>query len=243
MADVRYFRVEQDTSLPRAFRAVRDNSGTVYDYETEGVAYDAGSYVSSDNIDPRVLERLDDGDEHLNSLLTEVDKSEVEESDQQARVDNELVRSPEHSSEAYVLASDPEQPYTLLPSSEAVVEVNEEQAEASKKQLEDADAVVDSVDAEETPSAIDFAILKGDADKEAGKAQSVTDLAQEGVFAEEVSTPDEPSEPSEPTPEPEPAPEPTPEPEPAPEEPAPAQKSRKKSTANATEVKKSDKDS
>jgi len=82
MADVRYFEVQSDTSIPRAFRAVRDNSGTVYDYETEGVAYNAGQVVSSDNIDPRVLERLDDGDEHLNSLLKEVDASAADDYDE-----------------------------------------------------------------------------------------------------------------------------------------------------------------
>lgn len=241
MADVRYFRVEKDTALPRAFRAVRDNSGTTYDFETEGVAYSAGDYVSSDNIDPRVIERLDNGDEHLNSLLTEVDASEVEESAKQARVDNELLRSPEHTVEAYVLASDPEEPYTVLPSSEAVTEVDEEVAEKSRQQLEEADAVSDGFAEGEAPSAIDFATLKGEADKEAGKGQSVTDLAQDGVFTEDVAVPEEPSDPApapEPTPEPtpEPAPEPTPEPEPAPEEPA-AKKSRAKSTANASEVK------
>ena len=236
MADVRYFRVEKDTALPRAFRAVRDNSGTTFDFETEGVAYSAGEYVSSDDIDPRVIERFDAGDEHLNSLLTEVDASEVDDYVKQVRVDNELVRVPEHTVEAYVLASDPQEPYTLLPSAEAVTEVDEEKAEASRKQLEEAGAVVEPFAEGEGPSAIDFATLKGQADKEAGKGQSVTDLAQDGVFEEEVEAPETPDEPApEPTPEPEPAPEPTPEPEPAPEEP--------KAAAKKSAAKKSSKDS
>lgn len=189
MADVRYFRVEKDTALPRAFRAVRDNSGTTYDYETEGVAYDAGSYVSSNDIDPRVLERFDDGDEHLNSLLTEVGADEVGDYDDQVRVDNELVRTPEHSVEAYVLASDVEEPYLLLSDDDAVELKNagvEETGEASRKQLEEAEAEVDSVEEEDAPSAIDFAAAKGEADKAAGKGQSVTKLAQDGVFTDKV---------------------------------------------------------
>jgi hypothetical protein len=205
MADVRYFQVQSDTSIPRAFRAVRDNSGTVYDYETEGVAYHAGQVVSSDNIDPRVLERYDDGDEHLNSLLKEVDSSAADEYTAQVRADNELLRAPEHTVEAYVLASDPDEPYTLLSTKqagEAAAEGLDEVAERSKQQLEEAGGVVEPVAPEDELSAIDFAAVKGDADKEAGKGQNVTDLAQDGVFTDaEVDAPVEP----EPAPEPEPA--------------------------------------
>src|SRR6185436_6801696 len=124
----RYFQVQKDTSLPRAFRAVRDNSGTVYDYETEGVAYDAGSYVSEDNIDPRVVERLDNGDEHLNSLLKEVDESEAVEAARTSAPD----RVPEHTVEAYVLASDPEEPYDV----KGVGSVEEALQEADKAAAE-----------------------------------------------------------------------------------------------------------
>jgi len=212
MADVRYFRVEKDTSLPRAYRAVRDNSGTVYDYETEGIAYDAGSYVASTDIDPRVLERFDDGDEHLNSLLSEVDEAEVNENAAAVKEAAQLVRVPEHSVEAYVLASDVDEAYALLPEDEAVVEVDEEVAEKSREQLEEADAVSDGVD--EALSAIDFAAAKGEADKEAGKAQNVTEQAQDGVFEE--GSDQAPS---------------------APEEPAPKEK---KSTGRASEAKKPD---
>lgn len=212
MADVRYFEVQSDTSIPRAFRAVRDNSGTIYDYETEGVSYDAGQVVSSDNIDPRVLERYDDGDEHLNSLLKEVDASAADDYAAGVRADNELLRVPEHSSEAYVLASDPGEPYTLLPESEGVVEVDEEVAEKSKAQLEAAEAEVDPVEEEDALSAIDVAALKGLADKEAGKGQHPTKLAQEGVFESAPEAPED-SEDEKPT-------------------------RKAKSTANASEVKK-----
>jgi hypothetical protein len=228
MADVRYFKVLKDTSIPRAFRAVRDNSGTTYDYETEGVAYSAGEVVSSNNIDPRVVERFDDGDEHLNSLLEEVDASALDDYQEQVRAENELLRSPEHSVEAYALASDPEEPYTLLPSSEAVIEVDEEEAEQAKKQLEEAEAEVDPVEEEDALSAIDFAAVKGLADKEAGKSQPVTKLAQDGTFESPPEVPEEPGDSQGPSTESKPASE--------------KKSTAKKSTANVSEVKDSDKD-
>lgn len=163
--DVRYFKVESDTSLPRAYRAVRDNSGTIYDYEVEGVAYDAGSYVASNHIDPRVLERLDDGDDHLNSLLTEVDESEVEENAAEVKAAAQLVRFPEHTVEAHKLASDPDEPYTLLSEEEGVeltslrFDEMKEAQEAAKEENDD-----DLPDEEFNP--IDFAVAKGEADKD-----------------------------------------------------------------------------
>lgn len=197
MADVRYFRVTKDTSLPRAFRAVRDNSGTVYDYEVEGIAYNAGEPVSSDNIDPRVLERYDNGDEHLNSLLEEISADEVGDYEDQVRLENELVRTPEHSVEAYVLASDVEEPYLLLTEDDAVEVAGagvEETGEKGREQLEDADAVVEPFGDEDAPSAIDFAAAKGEADKKAGRGQSVTKLAQDGVFKDEPTDSDDDSD-------------------------------------------------
>lgn len=179
MADVRYFRVEKDTSIPRAFRAVRDNSGTVYDYETEGVSYDAGSYVSSDNIDPRVLDRLDNGDEHLNSLLTEVDADEVGDYDEAVRAELALLRVPEHTVEAYALASDPEQPYTVLSTGDVEADLqaaDEEAAEAQKNAKDEAGDEVAAVAEEDFPSAVDFAAAKGESDREAGKAQQPSDV-------------------------------------------------------------------
>lgn len=190
MADVRYFRVEKDTALPRAFRAVRDNSGTTYDYEVEGIAYDAGSYVASTDIDPRVLERLDNGDEHLNSLLTEVDESEVQENAAEVAQAAQLVRLPEHSVEAYVLARDEDSTYALL-SSEEGIEVNnagfDEAAEAQKEAYEVAELEVDPVDEEDAPTAIDFAAAKGEADKKAGKAKNVSRQVQDGELEDAAS--------------------------------------------------------
>lgn len=179
MADVRYFRVEKDTALPRAFRAVRDNSGTTYDFETEGIAYDAGDYVSSDNIDPRVVARLDDGDDHLNSLLTEVDQKEVDE----AVEDGRTLRLPEHSVEAYVLASDEGQSYAVLSTEEGLELSNslfEAKAEEASVAREEAENQVDPVEEEDAPSAVDFAAAKGEADRKAGRAKNVTEQVAEG---------------------------------------------------------------
>ncbi len=189
MAETRYFEVQKDTSLPRAFRAVRDNSGTVYDYETEGVAYSAGQVVSSDNIDPRVLERLDDGDDHLNSLLKEVDESAVDEYDAQVRAENELLRIPEHTVEAYVLASDPEEPFQLVNVDEIEEDLqaaDEEAKEAQANAKEEAGDEVEPVDEEDALDAIDFAVAKGTADKKAGKAKNVTQQVQDGELEEVV---------------------------------------------------------
>lgn len=171
----RWFRTEKDTSLPRAFRAVRDNSGTVYDYETEGVPYDKGDYVNEADVDPRVVKRFDDGDEHLNSLLTEVDEQEVAD----AQVDSRLVRTPEHSVEAYVLSSDVEQPYKLL-SEEEALEKNAEGAEdAAKAQAEAKKEANDKVSAEaDERSAIDAAAAKGEVDREAGRSLSVSETVE-----------------------------------------------------------------
>lgn len=233
----RYFQVQKDTSLPRAFRAVRDNSGTVYDYETEGVAYDAGSYVSEDNIDPRVVERLDNGDEHLNSLLKEVDQSEADEASRSSAPD----RVPEHTVEAYVLASDPEEPYDVKGVGSVEDELQEADKAAAEAQAAAKEAAGDDVKgaSENFPSAIDFAIAQGEAQKETGKGGHVV---EENVTVDEsgevsVETPDEPATP-EPTPEPapeptppEPAPEPTPEPEPEPAPDAPAEDDQQPASA------------
>jgi hypothetical protein len=189
MADVRYFRVEKDTSIPRAYRAVRDNSGTTYDYETEGIAYDAGSYVASTSIDPRVIERYDDGDEHLNSLLTEVDENEVEENAAEVRAAAQLVRSPEHTVEAYVLGRDEDEPYELL-SEEETLELKsagaDEAREIQEATKEAAGDEVQGVDPDEG-SAIDYATAKAEADKEAGKSLPVSESPKVGEASEKKS--------------------------------------------------------
>lgn len=225
----RYFQVQKDTSLPRAFRAVRDNSGTVYDYETEGVAYDAGSYVSEDNIDPRVVERLDNGDEHLNSLLKEVDESEAVEAARTSAPD----RVPEHTVEAYVLASDPEEPYDVKGVGSVEDALQEADKAAADAQAAAKEAAGDEVQgaSENFPSAIDFAIAQGEAQKETGKGGHVTEDNVTVDDSGEVSVDVE-------APAPEPAPEPTP--EPAPEAPAeddqqPASAGRKRKSQAAKE--------
>ncbi len=248
----RYFRVEKDTSIPRAYRAVRDNSGTIYDYETEGIAYDAGTVVSDEYIDPRVVQRLDDGDAHLNSLLTEVDEAALDSFNSAVRAAGQTVRLPEHSVEAYVLASDVEDNYVLL-NTEQGLELN---ASGSQEAQEAQDArkeeIGDTLTEADERSAVDFAAAKGAADNEAGHNLSPSEFVadEQGVDApvvpeeEVVNTPSlppgvnpeqpgnvdlpelNPEEPTpEPTPTPDPTPEPTPEPEPAPEptpEPEPA---------------------
>ena len=194
----RYFKVEKDTSIPRAYRAVRDNSGTVYDYETEGIAYDAGQVVAEADIDPRVVERFDDGDEHLNSLLSEVSAEEASQYDADVKAANQNVRLPEHSVEAYVLASDVEENYALLSSQQGL-----DLASAGAEQAKDAlaarkEEIGDTLTEADDRSAIDFATAKGGADKEAGENLQPAEVVagEQGVDAPSVPEVVEPTGPS-----------------------------------------------
>jgi hypothetical protein len=188
MAD-RYFKVEKDTSLPRAYRAVRDNSGTVYDYEVEGIAYSAGDYVPEENVDPRVVERFDDGDEHLNSLLSVATKEEAEENAAALKAAGQLVRVPEHTVEAHKLASDPDEPYVLLSEAEGIELQNERVEELKEAQEKGKEESGDDLPDQEF-NAIDFSVAKGELDKDAGN-DPVT--PSDVVNSEEVSS--EPAEP------------------------------------------------
>lgn len=174
----RYFQAKKDTSLPRAFRAVRDNSGTVYDYETEGVSYYATQVFSASQVDPRVVQRFDDGDDHLNSLLKEVSKSDFEDFNEEQRLAGQLVRAPEHSVEAYALARDEDQPYKLLSEEEKLELLSAGAEEAKKAQEEAREANEDKVSSEaDTREAIDFAADKGNLDREAEKTLPVSEVA------------------------------------------------------------------
>lgn len=161
----RYFQVQKDTALPRAYRAVRDNSGTIYDYETEGIAYDAGEVVAEADIDPRVVERWADGDAHLNSLLVEVSEADAQKYADDLKVAGQQLRLPEHSVEAYVLSSDVDENYVLLNTEQgeelqsAGAELAKEQLEARKEEINDLPGGADE------RSAIDFATALGSASR------------------------------------------------------------------------------
>ncbi len=96
------YKVEDDTTLPRVLASGQDADGNEY-VETESVVYRRGQVVYEDDLAPSVLDRLEEGDSHLDSLLTHVSESEAEEIRSASAAG---VAVPEHEAEAEVLRQD-----------------------------------------------------------------------------------------------------------------------------------------
>jgi hypothetical protein len=172
----KYFKVEKDTALPRLVREVAVPGGLTRE-ETESVAYSAGDAVSSDSLHPNLLERLEDGDEHLNSLL-----SECSEEDWKKANEGEVVAyAPDHATDAHLLAQDG---FTVL-SQEQVLEMKgltteayAEAMEASLKALEH----TEHREGGEDISPTDRAAAQGEVEWDEGKGVHPYDVADKADF-------------------------------------------------------------
>jgi hypothetical protein len=136
--------VLKDTSVPRVIASGTDAEGREY-VEEESATYGTGTVLGDEDVSPSVRERLDDGDEHLGSLLKHVSDSEAEKL--RAEQAQSQPRIPEHEAEAEVLAQDGQDVLTrdevtelnLNGDPEAAEEVEDDASEG--REAEDPDAV------------------------------------------------------------------------------------------------------
>lgn len=129
MAEVTYYKVKKDISIPKATRALdQDVHGNVR-YQNEGRNYVGGvSVVSSEDISPPVLERVESGE--FDEFLEKVSGDELD-----ALLATDPEKStfiPEHEAENVVLK---EYGHETLGKDEAL-EANAAGAEAAKEALE-----------------------------------------------------------------------------------------------------------
>lgn len=90
---------EADVTLPRTIAVGQAPDGSEYQ-ETESVTYGKGQVIDDDQVTSDVRRRVDDGDDHLSSLVRHVSDSEAKKiRDEQA---GRTARVPEHEAEAEV---------------------------------------------------------------------------------------------------------------------------------------------
>lgn len=75
MAYDKAYKVLQDTTIPRALYLLGETADGTKQYETEGISYDAGSYVLEEDITPFIRDEIPNG--KYDHLLEEVDRDEA----------------------------------------------------------------------------------------------------------------------------------------------------------------------
>lgn len=99
------YEVIKDVSIPKSIGPLTDKNGDIVGYQKEGHNYKVGAVILEDDISPDVLERLNDGDDHLAKFLVPISDEEV---DENAGTKEAIQRStgtsdivPEHEQEAF----------------------------------------------------------------------------------------------------------------------------------------------
>lgn len=176
MADKKFFLVKKDTALPRLVREVPVPGGLMRQ-ETESVAYAAGDAVKGDQVHPDLLERLEDGDEHLNSLLEECSEDDYK----AAHAADVVAYAPEHATAAHLQAQDG---MTVL-SNEQVLEMKGLTTDAYAEAMEESLKALEHTEHREggeDVAATDRAAAQGEVEWNEGKGVHPYDVADKADF-------------------------------------------------------------
>lgn len=176
MAKQKFFKVEKDTALPRLVREVAVPGGLTRE-ETDAVAYSAGDAVKSSDLHPSMLERLEEGDEHLNSLLSECSEEDYN----KAHAGEPVAYAPDHATDAHLLAQDG---FTVL-SQEQVLEMKGLNTEQHAEMMEESLKALDHLKNREGGEDIaptDRAAWQGEVENEVGKGVNPYEVAEKADF-------------------------------------------------------------